>query len=77
MSVPPESIEVGKCYLTQTGQKRHVISAEGGKVIYRAGRQASRWKQWPQRQVMMRLTFALQALGVVPCTCNLDFRLVR
>jgi hypothetical protein len=77
MSLPPEGIEIGKCYLTQAGRTRHVISTEGGKVTYRAGRQGTHWKQWPQRQGMMQVTFALQAMGVVPCTCSLDFRLVR
>ena len=47
MSLPPEGIEIGKCYLTQAGRTRHVISTEGGKVTYRAGRQGARWKQWP------------------------------
>ena len=35
MPVPPESIEIGRCYLTETGQVRRVVRFMGdGRVQY-------------------------------------------
>jgi hypothetical protein len=77
VSIPPEVIEVGKCYLTHAGKERHVISADEGKVTYHLGGRLARWKQRPQRYVTMRTTFALQVMCAVPCTGCRDCRLVR
>jgi hypothetical protein len=34
VSLPPESIQVGQCYLTNTGLVRRVIAFHQGKVLY-------------------------------------------
>ena len=67
MSVPPESVEVDKCYETEAGERRHVIEAVEGKVTFLAGRQPALWRLVSRRRVMTRLTFAAQAVREVPC----------
>ena len=34
MSIPPESLQVGQCYLTRTGLVRRVIAFHQGQVLY-------------------------------------------
>lgn len=67
MPIPPESVEVDKCYETEAGERRHVIEAVEGKVTFLAGRQPALWRLVPRRRVMTRLTFAAQAVREVPC----------
>ena len=71
MAVPPESIEVGKCYLTKQGQVRRVIAIEGGKVTYHVGRQQALKGRWPRRMVAMHATFAASLLREVACPAYL------
>ena len=75
MSLPPENIEAGKCYVTEDGEERPVIEAAYGKLTYLVGRQQTLWKLLPRRHVMTRGTFAAQAVREVPCSHDKDFRL--
>jgi hypothetical protein len=72
--VPPESVEVGKCYVTEGSEERHVIEAAHGKVTYLVGRQRALWDLLPRRRVMTRKTFAAQAVREVPCSHPIDFQ---
>ncbi len=68
MSVPPESVEVGQCYLGDNGQVRRVVRLwPDGRVQYetrsRLLRDAKVWKPG----MMSDLDFAATALREVPC----------
>ncbi len=68
MTIPPESIEVGKCYLTTTGQVRRVIRImPNGRVQYehRLGHAILK-RQWPSNIAEAR-TFAFAVEREVPC----------
>ncbi len=68
MSIPPESIQVGKCYLTNTGQVRRVIRImPNGRVQYehRSGHAILK-RQWPSNIAEAR-TFAFAVEREVPC----------
>jgi hypothetical protein len=68
MSIPPESIQVGKCYLTTTGQVRRVIRImPNGRVQYehRLGHAVLK-RQWPSNIAEAR-TFAFAVEREVPC----------
>ncbi len=67
MTVPPESIEVGKCYLAAKGQVRRVIACAYDKVVFHTGRQQALRRGWPRREIMNRETFAAHAIREVPC----------
>jgi hypothetical protein len=67
MSIPPESIAVGKCYLTLSGEARRVVVCEHGKVTFHTGQRMRMPGLLPRRQVMTLTTFAQQALREVPC----------
>ncbi len=71
MSIPPESIEAGKCYLMKTGQLRRVIHTLDGKIGYHARQQVALNKGWLRREVTNRKTFAVNAVKEVPCPPDL------
>jgi hypothetical protein len=43
MSLPPESIEVGQCYLMRSGYVRRVVAFHPGRVQYETRAQATKW----------------------------------
>ncbi len=67
MSVPPESIRAGQCYLTETGQIRRVLRVlPDGRVQYEyrgAANPQIRWKDGIQD----RRSFAFLVEREVPC----------
>jgi hypothetical protein len=68
MSVPPESIQAGKCYLTRFGQVRRVVICEHGRVTFHTGnRRLYVPGGTPRRRVMTLPKFALDAEREVPC----------
>jgi hypothetical protein len=72
MSIPPESIEVGKCYVTAKGRARRVIAIEAGKVTFYEGQQVALRGTWPRRMVATYATFAANAVREVPCPSRLS-----
>jgi hypothetical protein len=70
--VPPESIEVGKCYVTAKGRPRRVVAIEAGKVTFYEGQQVALRGTWPRRMVATCATFAANALREVPCPSTLS-----
>ena len=71
MGVPPESLEVGKCYLTKQGRVRRVIAIESGKVTYHFGQQKALKFRWPRRMVATQATFAASVVSEVTCPAYL------
>ncbi len=67
MSVPPESIRAGKCYLTDTGQVRRVLHIlPNGRVAYE--RRPARQPEAPWQEANQDLSmFAALAEAEVPC----------
>ena len=68
MTIPPESVEVGQCYLGDNGQVRRVVHLwPDGRVQYetrsRHRRDAKVWKPG----MISDLDFAATALREVPC----------
>ncbi len=68
MALPLENIEVGKCYLTNTGQVRRVVRIlPDGRVQfdYRYGATVLK-RQWPSN-ILDGRSFALLVQREVPC----------
>jgi hypothetical protein len=69
MSIPPERIEVGQCYLTRSGQVRRVRAFHEGRVQFEARskppRPSSRWVWRPG--ILDPETFAAMIERPVPC----------
>ena len=72
MSIPPERIEVGKCYVTAKGRTRRVVAIEAGKVTFHEGQQVALRGTWPRRMVATCATFAANAVSEVPCPSQLS-----
>ncbi len=70
MSIPPESIEVGKCYLTRAGvfsRVRRVVSiAPSGRVVFEARRKLRHQALWIPGEQGLR-SFAASVEREVPC----------
>jgi hypothetical protein len=66
MAIPPESIQVDRCYLTSSGSIRKVTSTDSeGLVRYRQRVGAGPWSNGGLKR--RRHVFAAQALREVPC----------
>ena len=65
MSLPPESIEEGKCYLAENGRVRRVMRIlPDGRIRYKyRGQYAGRWRSG----ALPRLVFAATVARGVPC----------
>ena len=66
MAILPESIEVGKCYLMETGHVRRVVRIKpDGRVqfMHRQGHTLKNWKVSSDK----RRSFALMVEREVPC----------
>ncbi len=74
VSIPPESIEVGRCYLTKTGRVRRVLCLmPDGRVQYEQRRGPVReGHAWPRRSMSPIRTFAYNAEREVPCDWTPD-----
>jgi hypothetical protein len=44
MSLPPDSLKAGECYLMRSGQVRRIIVLDGDRVRYEA--RQKHWKHW-------------------------------
>ena len=67
MSIPPESIQVGRCYLTADGTIRRVISTDSnGRVRYAERAGAGPWRPGRLRS-LKRQDFAAAVVREVPC----------
>ncbi len=68
MSVPPESIQVGQCYLSVTGQVRRVMRVlPDGRVQYEArGGAVARAFNW-RTDILDLRSFAFSVERPVPC----------
>jgi hypothetical protein len=73
MSVPPESITVGKCFVTPGNQVRRVLSVEAGKVTYEARGPKMIKGKWPSRSTVDMGRFAADVAREVPCHYDPDF----
>ena len=73
MTVPPESITVGKCYVTPGNQVRRVLSVEAGKVAYEARGSKMIKGKWPRRSTVELGRFAADVAREVPCPYDPDF----
>ncbi len=73
MSIPPESIQVDRCYLTEGGFIRKVTSTgSDGWVHYGERDSTGDWpdKRWTRR--LRRQAFASSAEREVPCDWTLE-----
>ncbi len=70
MTVPPESVSPGKCFVTPAYQVRRVLMLEAGKVTYEA--RGSKWVNgaWLWRNVVNLGRYAHSVSREVPCDCN-------
>ncbi len=68
MSLPPESIRVGQCYLTHDGHVRRILLILPSGVVQFEQRPAGllRWARW-RAQVADLRTFAAAIKRQVPC----------
>ncbi len=67
MSVPPESIEVGKCYLMETGQVRRILRImPDGRFQYEHRMGYSAPKAW-KSGIQSGRSFAATVEREVPC----------
>jgi hypothetical protein len=66
MSLPPERIQVGRCYLTADGEVRMVVQCEFGRVTYRKMRWSNFSMRWP-RHTLTQGKFAADAVDEVAC----------
>ncbi len=73
MTVPPESLAVGKCYVTPGNQVRRVLSVEAGKVTYEARGSKMIKGKWPRRSTVELGRFAADVAREVPCHYDPDF----
>jgi hypothetical protein len=72
MSVPPESIQVGQCYLTRSGQVRRVRAFHEGRVQFQQrASHAPTWANYKSDILELR-SFAFSAERPVPCNWTLD-----
>ncbi len=71
MAVPPESIEVGKCYLVKSNKIRRVIGLmSDGRVHYEQKRGPVReGHPWPYHTVLSIGSFSAAVQREVPCDC--------
>ncbi len=67
MSLPPESIEVGKCYLTNTGQVRRVLVMLPGRVQFEQRVKMTSLKLGWIRDIADTRAFASSVEREVPC----------
>ncbi len=67
MTVPPESIEVGKCYLTDAGQVRRALQIlPNGRIVYE--RRPAHRPEAPWQEASQELSsFARLVEEEVPC----------
>ncbi len=70
MTIPPESIEVGKCYLTDENTIRRVLMIHPDGRIQYEWRAGSR-KKW-KAGILSRREFAVAAEQEVPCDWTLE-----
>jgi hypothetical protein len=70
MPTSPDSIVVGKCYLTTASEVREVLKIDGAWVDYvRRGKKVTPgWEKGPHYQTTLR-KFGGE---VVPCSCDWD-----
>ncbi len=73
MSVPPESITVGKCFVTSGNQVRRVLGIEASKVTYEARGSKMIKGKWPRRSTVELGRFAADVAREVPCHYDPDF----
>ena len=72
MSVPPESIEVGKCYLTDAARVQRVIEiTPAGDVIHEHRSTRERQEEWIAGTATLR-AFAFITVREVPCDWTLE-----
>ncbi len=73
MSIPPESIIPGKCFVTAGNQVRRVLSVGEGKVTYEARGAKMIKGKWPRRSTVELGRFASDVAKEVPCHYDPDF----
>ncbi len=73
MSVRAESITTGKCFATDGGQVRRVLSVEAGKVTYEARGSKMIKGKWPRRASVDLGKFAADVVKEVPCHYDPNF----
>lgn len=67
MSVPPESIEAGKCYVTEDGQVRRILSIKAAMVTYEVRGPQMVEGKWPRRSMATLGRFAADVERLVLC----------
>jgi len=73
MSVAPESIQTGQCYLMQTGHVRRAIALLPGRVQYETRSRAPNRAGWTWRSGILDLkTFASMVERPIPCDWTPD-----
>ncbi len=67
MSLPPESIELGKCYLTNTGRVWRIIRVmPDGRILYEQRSRRVPAKTW-QPGMLVALTAEMLIVREIPC----------
>jgi hypothetical protein len=72
VAVPPESIEIGKCYLVKSNKIRRVIGLMSDDRVHYEQRRGlvRKGHPWPYRTVMSMRSFSAAAQREVPCDCT-------
>jgi hypothetical protein len=73
MSLPPETITVGKCFATPGNQVRRVVSIIDGIVSYEARGPRMIKGKWPSQRRVSVERFAADVAKEVPCHYDPDF----
>jgi hypothetical protein len=68
MSIPPESLQVGQCYLTHSGYVRRITALSPGRVQYETRTRPGKRVGWAWRPgIIDPKTFAAMVERPVPC----------
>jgi hypothetical protein len=67
MGIPVESLAVGKCFVTEIGQVRHVLEIKSGKVKYESRGKTAHGGSWGDVATVADGTFARDVIREVPC----------
>ncbi len=72
MAVPPESIEIGKCYLVKSNKIRRVIGLMSDDRVHYEQRRGlvRKGHPWPYRTILSMRSFSAAAQREVPCDCT-------
>jgi hypothetical protein len=73
MAVDPNTLTVGKCYVTASGQVRRILEIDGSDVVYEARGKKNVPAPWGSKTTVDTQRFADAVEREVPCHYDPDF----